>query len=289
MAALMNTTDLLPVEVLKNVLKKSHILKEIVSATVEKSKYTIFRIDGSVFTVQKNQLHAFQFQTHDLILVGPHGEMVPPLTLAMRQGMLPQHSLHLMHIDAHYDNSPAGKDITKQISTVLHSSEQDIEQELQTLQQLTDGTINRFMHELRGFVQHISALVLYEDNELTEVQKYCKNSTKQYLDDYKPMVTTQRSEKEIMQITNAHVYSIDPDFAMVATCKASKDSEDKYQQASQYIIDVMQYELTQVATKQPKLYVVSLDPNWVAKPYKFMEGFLQGFYLPLVEALKTNS
>lgn len=293
--------DTLPVD-----CSKESEIGRILQSTERSANYVIFRTDFSVHGVSISQLASFEFQPNDLVVVGPHGEIVPPVALAMRQGVLPQNDGRIMHFDAHYDNSKTADIVRSAVADVLTGADENVDTSLEHLDELIREDIETLYDALRLQFQTISACIISKCQLPSEARIHNNLSLDDYVATRDICLDTTELSSLIAQ-TDAHLYSVDadisglrnefsqpflmpPDFQELLDSAYAPAAENRFSKCMDYLLSALAWEVerakaTSDAGRQ-KLYAVSLDRKWVAKPFQFMEQFLHRFYLPLSRAIQ---
>lgn len=287
-----------------SVFKESALSEEDLTNLVRREAYPIlFRADGSMYPLEgHSDLLGFDLQDNDLIVVGPHGEIVPFAALAFRQRLFETLGAVFFQIDAHYDsyksknlNLPATILfeilLRRRINFSSHLARQDIEKFLADLPEseacsvfmdlceTMERDVETFIASVRELFENVVAFIRPEGRP--DIVGRRAVSTDEYLaDDFetdRSSIDT-RSLSELVSTFRSrfNFYSVDGDFTGV---KREKRPDDLFERAMAELIEAM-VASAQNGDGQKSLYGVSLDKRYVADPVRFILQFLRKFYFP---------
>lgn len=255
----------------------------------------LIRADGSIHSLtDPNKLLQFSLAPNDLYLVGPHGEIVPFISLAIKQQLLQgvgQNSI--FHIDAHPDNCqvhplvPHGEDCGQYIAMYTQrlisdflgaEDHQTITAAFEKLVDVTRGDIATFLNALAksGYFYQIAAC-LREPNEIDPATyPFTSDLINWYFnkEDAKLKIPINR----ISQTTHISVYSIDADFCECHEDQPSVLARHRFFERLEYLLQGLNEELEKTNKQLATIYTISLDPQWCAMPREFLMEFITRFY-----------
>jgi hypothetical protein len=258
-------------------------------------------------------LFDIDLEPYDLLFVGPHGEILPLVILAVRQKVLHQTDNLVVHIDAHYDKERKSSDVQNPlpiedlITRFLKEPFEVCAREL--LYQIinaTTGDVVTFNYLLRKELGFIIASIRHEGSSAKQSQTIGPMRMRRYTNTEEDIATYRHRKNKSdgsspLKEFIPNLYSIDADFTGAETEHDAisqlpiKQQEFRKQQLFQQtftmLISQLQREQELVSqrkadpTKKGPLFAVSLDPDFVTFPENFTLRFLKEFYIPLIHMI----
>lgn len=261
----------------------------------------LFDINGQVLAMEGHaDLLQIPLTPNSTYVMGPHGEMVPFVAKAMVDNVIPPTRNSLMHIDAHRDNrrEKTGRNGYKfqadktaiRISDFIRSKGPDMAVNFTNLINSLLGDIETFLAALAPFNSEFAAFI----REELEMDGYIVGPMHPdgYIDHYrktkKPATGRPQTIAEVIRVLRPTIFSIDADVAgarreQVTTSDYVRDLF--FAETIKTVFDGMKAELQlQKASQQNTgpIYAISVDPNWCTYPDKFLEEFIDRFYVQLM-------
>jgi hypothetical protein len=282
-----------------NLHEPAPVWQEAVTSRVMMNEPTLVRSDGSIYGISRDHqnLLDFKLRPDDLYIVGPHGEMLMFVALAIQQQVLKTRGNMLCHIDAHPDNMEedvmaAGGIHYQKIAGAMRGF---IGREpgetppnpllFKGLQLRSNNTIRTFMQVLRDYFPELVAFIRRENGDLKGMNRMDPVGMGNFLHLLESIPQSARRPRDIIEETRINVYSIDADFCGCTKEHSGKQTREQFQTRMEFLIDMMMPELDKpLDYDNPTLYTVSLDPRWCAYPEEFIVQFLRDFYTKLIEA-----
>lgn len=255
--------------------------------------------EGKVWHLQRHQeLSDVQVRSGDAYVVGPHGEIVPFVAKAMKDRAIPNTGNRLMHIDAHLDNlyqQYDGRGYTFESSTTgdrigrfLVAQEEAHEYaHFDCLANGVVGDIETFISALMTHNSQIAAFIRKELNyrgvmfgPMAPVRYAGRNLTANEM--------SNRGLGETIREMHPTIYSMDADIlGAFRECFNNTGAEAK-QIMINTIHDVFEGMKAELALRQNPpsfegvIYTISVDPAWCVYPERFVQEFIDRFYLQLL-------
>jgi hypothetical protein len=273
----------------------------VFSALKDKPEGILVRDDGGVHTLRHTDLVDIQLRPNDLYIVGPHGEILPPIALAVRQNIARMDDGLCLHIDAHRDSCRTRNNGEREFNSVRAAAlitdfleapdEQSSRQAFHALVRYIKGDVAVFLHAMKNIIPNFSAFIRHECNYLNESKFYGPYDLDNYLCDQGVQVRNELFLQSVIDQTRIAVYSIDADFCGTTLEGEKVASPSNFEMKMNFLITALGAQMRKSRANrergeqdQDPLYFLSIDPNWCKFWKRFLSRFLSHFYEPLIGA-----
>lgn len=236
-------------------------------------------------------------QRGDCYIVGPHGEVSPFIAQAMACGAIPTDGNRVMHVDAHYDHRSSSpnafggnynaSETTAQMWSFLEAgSEEERLLAFRTLIDSTLGDIETFLAALAPFSEIFAAFLREELQERGAI--IGPMLPESYIDTFFHPRQASVNLGNVIRNLKPTIYSMDADIlGAFGECLGNTGAEAKIimLRTIREIFDGMKAELDvrqNMETTEGVIYTISVDPAWCVYPERFVQEFIDRFYLQLV-------
>ncbi len=273
-----------------------------ISALETKPEGVLIRDDGQIHTLDHMDLLGIKLRPNDLYIVEPHGEIMPPIALAVRQQIVNMREGLLLHIDAHPDSATKhdnGKYVTsaqaaEKLSTFMNAQdEESMKRAFEDLVDYMDGDICVFLAAMNAIIPNFAAFLREEEEQLQNARVFGPYDIETYLRHGSIRVPDRGFLRRFIEQTRIAIYSIDGDFCGSAHESRTVSNESNFEQKMEFLIDALRAQAKKsVSNKKankssPKtdpLYFISVDRAWCRFRKRFLRRFIDHFYQPMIEA-----
>jgi len=270
----------------------------------------VIREEGVYHFPDISNLVRFEIKNLDIGVVGPHGETIPFVVSAVRQGVLDAGKLRPLLVDAHMDNEKFGGirggshylEVQNKIKECLGNTgvvldDQEYKQAFSCLADLCRGDTTFFLRAMSYLFSDFSAIINMESEGILN---WTGDAVDEYFDEY---ATTRPGNLsswpagdfspkpfgDVVTDFKPNLYFFDGDFIGVnndmrgwlGLLSTSRSAHKKALELEKGVFEGMEAEISR-GSEDNRLYTISLDKDWVRYPKMFIKSFMEKFYFRLL-------
>ncbi len=268
-----------------------HINRDTVGILVNKNG------DVQSFTDQSD-LFNVRLQPDDLYIVRPHGEIILPTALAVRQKIARVDSGIFLHIDAHWDGETshryADKEIdsetaAKMLDAFLYATDEESARErFHALCAYMKDDIVTFIASMKRMIPHFAAFIRPDLSKLNEARFYNPRNIDSYISDMASPVLDLTLE-DVIASNRVAIYGIDMDFCGTTREGDGDDEKTAFEERLHYLLNALNVELDRSGQDRKEgsdpIYLISIDDQWCQFWHRALRVFLNEYYAKLVEKI----